>query len=144
MKSFKQYCLAEMARPAKSFDNLDMNSAYAQALKMFKAMGIDNANTFTIWDFMFKQLPTFFHSREITEEKKKAFGSDLRRFVLHLLAQYPEQVNLIQWARDITDEQKIRAYIDRPDKGNRHFGRVKQDAARVIGSQSPRPQGEFS
>ena len=49
---FELYC--EMARPAKSFDDPMMNHAYAESLKKFKQMNIHNANTYVIWDFIFR------------------------------------------------------------------------------------------
>ncbi len=132
MISFEEYIMLEMARPASSFADVDMNTAYSNALKAFKQMGIDNANTYIIWDFMFRQLPEFFKTPEILEARKKASGTNQRKFVLDLVKRHPQQVDLLQWARDINDETKIRAYIDRPDKGNRHFGRVRADAQQFI------------
>jgi hypothetical protein len=122
MKTFQEYCLLEMARPAKSFADVNLNNAYAQSLKMFKALGVDNANTYTAWDFMFRQLPEFFQQPEILNARKKAGGAKQRNFVTNLLLNHMDKIDANQLARDITDESKIRAYIDRPDRGNRHQG----------------------
>ncbi len=139
MKTFETYCLAEMARPAKSFADLDMNNAYASSLKKFKVMGVDNANTFIIWDFIFRQLPEFFKQEKFIELKKKSGGTNMRIFVLDMLKSFPDKVNMHQLAADINDESKIRAYLDRPDRGNRHIGRVRADAQEFIDTLS-RPQ----
>lgn len=139
MKSFAEYCLLEMARPASSFANLDMNQAYAESLKKFKGLGIDNVNTYVIWDFMFRLLPEFFHQPQFTEAKKKASGPKMRLFVLSLIKDHPDQVDLVKWGRDMNDMSKIRAFLDRTDRGNRHIGRVRADAQHVINNLS-RPQ----
>lgn len=139
MKTFKEYCLLEMARPASSFADLDMNQAYAESLKKFKGLGIDNVNTYIIWDFMFRQLPEFFHRPQFIEAKKKASGGQQRNFVLSLVKAHPDKVDFVQWGRAINDMSNIRAFIDREDRGNRHVGRVRADAQQVINNLS-RPQ----
>lgn len=133
MITFAEYVvLAEMARPAKSFSDTSMNQAYAEALRKFKAMGVDNANTYIIWDFMFRQLPEFFQQPQFTEARKKASGTNQRLFVQDIVSKFADRINFRQWASDINDESKIRAYLDRSDRGNRHIGRVRADAQDFI------------
>jgi hypothetical protein len=126
MKSFKQHVLLEMARPAKSFDNLDLNSTYSDSLKIFKKLGIDNANTFTIWDFIFRQLPEFFHQEQFLVKKKKASGTLLRIFILDLFKNYSDKINIPSLILDMTDVEKIQDYINRPNRGNRHNGMMNK------------------
>ena len=124
MITFKEYfeIFCEMARPAKSFDDSSMNKAYGDSLKKFKKLGVQNANTFTIWDFIFKQLPEFFQDPKFLESKQKQSGTNLRIFVLHLLNRYADKVDWNQLAIDINNISKIENYISRPDRGNRHKG----------------------
>lgn len=126
MKSFKEYMLSEMARPAKSFDNLDLNSAYSDSLKIFKQLGIDNANTYTIWDFIFRQLPDFFHQEQFINQKKKSGGTLQRNFVLNLFKSYPDKIDYPSLIMDMVDREKIQDYINRSERGNRHKGMINR------------------
>jgi hypothetical protein len=144
MKSFEEYCLVEMARPAKSFVSIDLNQAYATSLKKFKAIGIDNANTYHIWDFIFRLLPDFFKQEQFIAAKKKHGGTALRTFVRDLLMNHMDKIDSHKLAIDMNDESKIRAYIDRPDKGNRHIGRVNVDAQHIINNLSPQRSSSLS
>lgn len=142
MKTFIEYCLTEMARPAKSFVNIDLNHAYASSLKKFKSMGIDNANTYIVWDFIFRLLPEFFKQEQFLTMKRKASGTKQRLFVLDLFANYMHKIDAHKLAIDMNDESKIRAYLDRSDRGNRHIGRVRSDAQEFIDTISrPKPNG---
>lgn len=142
MQTFQEYCLVEMARPAKSFVDIDLNQSYASSLKKFKVMGVDNANTYIIWDFIFRLLPDFFKQEKFLNDKKKSSGTNQRGFVLALLTDHMDKIDARKLAQDMNDESKIRAYLDRPDRGNRHIGRVRADAQQIIDTLSrPKSNG---
>ena len=80
MISFEEYFL-EMARPAKSFADPTINSAYANALTFFRSMDEINPGTYTIWDYMFWNIPALAEDQELVDLKKKNHGTKLRDFV---------------------------------------------------------------
>lgn len=80
MIKFNDFYL-EMARPAKSFADSTVNSAYADALTFFRSMDEINPGTYTIWDYMFWNIPELAEDQELVNLKKKNHGTKLRDFV---------------------------------------------------------------
>lgn len=113
-----------MARPAKSFADLSVNDAYANALKFFKLLGEHNANTYTIWDYMFWNIPQLANSDELVMAKKKHSGTKLRDFVRDSLKSLQVPARDIIMALD--NKEAIADYIKRPieQRGNRHKGKI--------------------
>lgn len=133
MITFKEYfeLFVEMARPAKSFDDPVMNKAYADSLKKFKQLGIHNANTYTIWDFIFRLLPENIRTPEIEMKKKKAHGTFLRGFVTDFLLKNQEIINMNKLADDMNNINFIKSYIYRP---------IRQGDSRRIGKDNTRKE----
>lgn len=132
MKTFEEYYLVEMARPASSFPDPFLNNGYAEALKKFKGLGVNNANTYTIWDFMFTQLPDVLKTPEVLALKKKKSGTLQRNFVLDLVHNNIPLIDTRKWVADFNDISKIQDYLNREDRGNRHKGMLNSQRASTI------------
>lgn len=116
MINFKEYfeLFCEMARPVKSFDDPKMNQAYGDSLKKFKQLGVNNANTYTIWDFIFKLLPRNLKTVEILSNRKKYSGTLQRNFILNLIRRNESVIDFDRLALDINNIEYIKLYINRP------------------------------
>jgi len=119
-KVYKQL-MTEMARTANflAFDQ-ELNSAYAQCLKIMRMYGETNAPTFTVWDYIWRCLPS--EVKDVYgEERKKHSSPTLKHFVADLLKNKLNPQIRVQLVKDLTDESKIRSYVNRPlsDRGHR-------------------------
>ena len=126
MKTFEEHfnlVILEMARPSTSFKDYAMNKAYVESLKKFRELNVFNANTFVIWDFIFRQLPENIKTPEIIQNRKKASGSLQRDFVLNLINNNLNSINFEDLAFRINDTSNISSYINRSDVGSRQQGK---------------------
>lgn len=141
MITFKEYfeLFVEMARPAKSFDDPMMNEAYTNSLKKFKQMNIHNANTYVIWDFIFRLLPDNLKTPDIIAARKKASGTYQRNFVLDFINKHKNWIDFNQLSSDMNNVDYIRKYINKEDIGNRKQGKINSQNASIkrMGFQDP-------
>jgi hypothetical protein len=124
---YKQLML-EMARPATflAFDQ-NLNNAYSECLQIMRQYGETNAPTFAIWDYIWRCLPS--EVRDVYgEERKKHSAPTLKHFMADILKNKLNPQIRIQLVKDLTDESKIRSYVNRPlnDRGNRAKGNAIQ------------------
>ncbi len=134
MKTFEQHInaiLLEMARPAKSFDDPFLNNAYSESLKKFKQMNIYNANTYTIWDFIFRLLPKEIKTPEMLEAKSKASGQYQRPFVQSIILTHKINIDTKKLAHDMNNFDYIKQYLNRSDVGNRQKGKIKSQTSEL-------------
>jgi len=120
--------MIEMARPATflSFDQ-QLNNAYAQCLKIMRMYGETNAPTFAIWDYIWRCLPS--EVKDVYgEERKKHSSPTLKHFMGDLLKNKLNPQIRVQLVEDLTNESKIRSYVNRPlnGRGNRAKGAANQ------------------
>ena len=113
-----------MARPAKSFDDPHVNSAYARALEFFRSMDEINPGTYTVWDYMFWNIPELAEDQKLVDLKKKHHGTTLRDFVRKSLTykNIPKQ----EVISVLSDKEAMTMYASRrmSVRGNRFKGKV--------------------
>ena len=120
--------MLEMARQATilSHDN-ELNNSYGICLKLMRKYGETNAPTFAIWDYIWRCLPEELRSIH-QEEKTKHSSPTLKFFIVGILKNELDPRSRVQLIQDLTNESKIRYYVNRPlnDRGNRAKGKAIQ------------------
>ena len=126
-KLYKSLML-EMARTATILrhDN-ELNNAYGICLKIMRKYGETNAPTFAIWDYIWRCLPEELRSIH-QQEKTKHSAPTLKFFIINIMKNELNPHSRVQLIQDLTDESKIRSYVNRPlnDRGSRAKGVANQ------------------
>ena len=120
--------MCEMARPASILaHSKNLNNAYATCLKIMRMYGETNAPTFAVWDYIWKCLPDGIQDIYY-QEKKKQSSPTLKFFIIDILKNKLSPLDETQLIEDLTDESKIRSYINRPleHRGNLAKGKARQ------------------
>lgn len=111
------------------FSDMSLKEAYQQSYNIFKNLGFTTAATFAVVDYIYRLLPDSIKNPEIQQQKKKSFGAYLRPFVVNLINDNLEKINLNDLKSKMTNEKLIMQYLDRNEYGNRRQGLLKKLSA---------------
>jgi len=117
--------ILEEGRTSKhQFSDMSLKEAHEQCRNIFKNLGFTTAATFAIPDFIYRLLPSAIKTPEIKAIKGKSSGAYLRPFVVNLINQNIDKIDLDDLKEKMTDPELVKQYLNREDYGNRRQGKL--------------------
>lgn len=119
--------ILEEGRVSKhQFSDMSLKQAHEICRDIFKDLGFTTAATFAIPNFIYRLLPSIIKTPEIEAAKRKNFGAYLRPFVINLINQNIDKIDLDELKEKMTNRELIKQYLEREDYGNRRQGKLAE------------------
>lgn len=104
------------------FDDMSLRDAYKESYNIFLDLGFTTASTFAMWDFIYRLLPDSIKSPEVVTMKKKSYGTNLRPFVVKLINDNIDNIDIDELKLKMLDRELVNNYLKRQDYGYRRKG----------------------
>lgn len=113
------------------FNDMSLQDAYKICYETFKDLGFMTAASFAVFDFVYRLLPDSIKTPDIQQQKRKSFGAYVRPFVINLINDNQDNIDIGKLKQNMVNRELIKQYLDKPDHGHRRKGKLKALSAQA-------------